>query len=181
MRNIVYYVAVSLDGFIAGPDDDISGFVAGGPGVDQYLKDLKAFDTVIMGRKTYEFGYKFGLKPGEPAYPHMRHYIFSNSLQFDKKAGNLAVHPVDINVIKKLKAENGPDIYLCGGGEFAGWLLDNEMIDFLKIKLNPLILGSGIKLFGSSKKRMLTELVGIKSYDKGLQIINYRLNYKGNG
>ena len=78
MRNIVYYVAVSLDGFIAGPDGDITGFVAGGSGIDQYLKDLKAFDTVIMGRKTYEFGYKFGLKPGEPAYPHTKHYIFSN-------------------------------------------------------------------------------------------------------
>ena len=134
-----------------------------------------------MGRKTYEFGYKFGLKPGEPAYPHMKHYIFSNSLQFDNNADNIFIHPMDINVIKKIRDENGSDIYLCGGGEFAGWLLDNEMIDFLKIKLNPLILGSGIKLFGSSKKRMLTELVDVKSYNTGLQIINYRLTYQGNG
>ncbi|HET6722322.1 MAG TPA: dihydrofolate reductase family protein [Chitinophagaceae bacterium] len=181
MRNIVYYVAVSLDGFIAGPEDDISGFVTGGPAVDQYLNDLKAFDTAIMGRKTYEFGYKFGLKPGGPAYPHMKHYIFSNSLQLDKRAATIVIHPIDINIIKKLKAENSSDIYLCGGGEFAGWLLDNEMIDFLKIKLNPLILGSGIKLFGSSKKKISTELVDIKSYNQGLQIINYRLNYKRDG
>ena len=181
MRNIVYYVAVSLDGFIAGSGDDISGFVAGGSGVDQYFNDLKAFETVIMGRKTYEFGYKFGLKPGEAPYPHMKHYVFSDSLQLDKIAGNVAILPVDINGVKKLKAENGSDIYLCGGGEFAGWLLDNELIDFLKIKLNPLILGTGIKLFGSSQKKILTELVDIKSYDKGLQIINYRINYHGNG
>ena len=177
MRSIVYYAAVSLDGFIAGVGDDISGFVAGGSGVDQYFNDLKAFDTVIMGRKTYEFGYKFGLKPGAAPYPHMKHYIFSNSLQFDQPAGNVAVHPVNIKGVEKIKAENGSDIYLCGGGEFAGWLLDNEMIDFLKIKLNPLILGNGIKLFGSSKRRILTELVEINSYDKGLQIINYRLSY----
>jgi len=110
----------------------------------------------------------------------MKHYIFSNLLQLEQHADNVVINPVVINGMKKLKAENGSDIYLCGGGEFADWLLDNEMIDFLKIKLNPLILGSGIKPFGSSKKRILTELVEIKSYDKGLQIINYRLNYKGN-
>jgi hypothetical protein len=55
------------------------------------------------------------------------------------------------------------------------------MIDFLKIKLNPLILGRGIKRFGSSKKKILTELVAIKSYNEALQIINYRVNYQGNG
>jgi len=177
MRNIVYYVAVSLDGFIAGPDDDISGFVGDGSGVDQYLNDLETFDSVIMGRKTYEFGYQFGLTPGQPAYPHMKHYIFSNSLQFDTKANNVIICPKDIDIIKKLKAEKGTDIYLCGGGEFAGWLLDNEMIDFLKVKLNPLILGDGTKLFGSSKKKSLVEPVDINSYDKDLQIINFRLKY----
>ena len=51
---------MSLDGFIVGPEDDISGFTADGAGIDHYLEDLKDFDTVIMGRKTYEFGYKFG-------------------------------------------------------------------------------------------------------------------------
>jgi dihydrofolate reductase len=57
MRKIIYYVACSLDGFIAGEQEDISGFVSGGNGVDKYLSDLAAFDTVIMGRNTYEFGY----------------------------------------------------------------------------------------------------------------------------
>ena len=177
MRNIVYYVAVSLDGFIAGPNDDISGFAGDGSGVDQYLRDLKSFDTVVMGRKTYEFGYKFGLKPGQPAYPHMKHYIFSSSLHFNKPASNVNICSQDIGNIKNLKAMPGTDIYLCGGGEFAGWLLENEMIDFLKIKLNPLILGSGVKLFGNSKRKILAELVDMNSYDKGLQIVNYRLKY----
>ena len=63
MRNITYYVATSIDGYIEGPDGDISGFVAQGAGVSQYLADLKEFDTVIMGRNTYEFGYAYGLKP----------------------------------------------------------------------------------------------------------------------
>ena len=77
MKKIIYYVAVSLDGFISGPNEDISKFASHGAGVDKYLEDLKEFKTVIMGRKTYEFGYKFGLVPGQPAYGHMEHFIFS--------------------------------------------------------------------------------------------------------
>lgn len=61
MRRIVYYVATSLDGFISGPDEDVSGFANEGNGVTKYLADLADYDTVIMGRKTYEFGYRFGL------------------------------------------------------------------------------------------------------------------------
>lgn len=54
MPKIIYYVASSLDGFIAGPNDNISYFVAGGKGVEKYLSDLQKFKTVIMGRRTYE-------------------------------------------------------------------------------------------------------------------------------
>jgi dihydrofolate reductase len=177
VRNIVYYVAASIDGFISGRGEDISGFVADGSGVNQYLQDLQKFDTVIMGRKTYEFGYKFGLQPGQSPYPHMRNYIFSESLQFDTAVENVFISKADIDLVKKLKTESGTDIYLCGGGEFAGWLLDHEVIDFLKIKLNPLILGDGIKLFGNSKKKIHTEVIDIDSYDNGLQIINYKIKY----
>ena len=78
MRKIIYYVASSLDGFISGPDDDVSDLVYTGSGVEQYLNDLQSFETVIMGRSTYEFGYKFGVAPGDPSptYQYMKHYIF---------------------------------------------------------------------------------------------------------
>ena len=84
MKKIVYYVASSIDGFISGENEDISGFLKEGNGVQKYLDDLKEFETVIMGRRTYEFGYKYGLKPGEPPYPHMNHFIFSETLNFEK-------------------------------------------------------------------------------------------------
>ncbi|WP_209405722.1 dihydrofolate reductase family protein [Pseudozobellia sp. WGM2] len=83
MAQIVHYVAISIDGFIAGPNDDTSGFKATGDGVSQYLEDLKDFKTVIMGRRTYEFGYTYGLEPGQPAYSHMQHFIFSKTLKFE--------------------------------------------------------------------------------------------------
>ncbi|WP_373518950.1 dihydrofolate reductase family protein [Pricia sp.] len=69
------------------------------------------------------------------------------------------------------------DIYLCGGGKFAGWLLENEMIDILKIKLNPLILGDGIRIFGTSSKEYQLKLMHNEVFNEGLSIITYQVNY----
>ncbi|WP_425391794.1 dihydrofolate reductase family protein [Ekhidna sp.] len=149
MRRIVYYVASSLDGFICGKDGDISKFPMDGDMVDQYAYDLEAFDTVIMGRNTYEFGYQFGLNPGDPAYAHMDHFIFSNSLELVNSNEKVNVVPRELERVRELKSEIGSDIYLCGGGLFAGWLLEHSLIDVLKLKVNPIILGEGVRLFGN--------------------------------
>lgn len=175
MGKIVYYVASSLDGFISGMNDDISGFVATGNGVEKYLADLANFDTVIMGRNTYEFGYKYGLQPGQPAYPHMKHYVFSNNLKFENPNPQVQVKGLDLSEIDKLKAEEGTDIYLCGGGQFANWLLENKKIDTLKLKLNPLILGEGVKLFGNSSSNYKLELVDSSVYENGLQLMTFNV------
>ena len=130
-----------------------------------------------MGRNTYEFGYKFGLKPGERAYPHMEHLIFSNSLQFKSPENAVKVIKPEIETIKDIKGKKGSDIYLCGGGQFAGWLLEHGMIDQLIIKLNPIILSEGIPLFGPSKRKVSLELIESKTYSYGLQLIHYNMKY----
>lgn len=180
MRQIVYYVATSLDGYISGPKGDISGFngTAESDGIRKYFEDLNNFDTVIMGRNTYEFGYKFGLKPGERAYAHMEHFIFSKTLQFKSPKNSVKVVKPEIEIIKDLKDKNGSDIYLCGGGQFAGWLLDHGMIDQLIVKLNPIILNAGISLFGSSKRQVTLELIESKAFTHGLQLIHYNIKYE---
>ena len=83
MRAIIYHVATSLDGFIARKDGSTNGFIESGEHVDDYLNQLKDYDTTIMGRNTYEYGYQYGLQPGQPAYPHMNHFIVSDSLSFN--------------------------------------------------------------------------------------------------
>jgi dihydrofolate reductase len=175
MRKIIYYVAMSLDGFISGDNGDISGFVGDGNGVAKYLADLAGYDTVIMGKNTYEFGYKFGLQPGKPAYPHMTHYVFSNSLTLDNPDPKVLVRPIRIEEIDKIKKQSGTDIYLCGGGQFAGWLLNNNQIDTLKIKLNPLLLGEGVRMFRDAKSDCKLELIETDRYEHGLQIMTYKL------
>ena len=179
MRKIVYYVATSVDGYIAGPNEDITGYISEGSGLNKYLDDLKDFDTVIMGRKTYEFGYKFGLKPGQPAYSHMQHYIFSNTLQFDNPVDCVEIRRPSLENIEDIQKSPGTDIYLCGGGVFAGWLLEKEKIDILKIKLSPSIFGGGIPIFGTSSKQISMKLLAHEQHDFGLQIITYRILYNG--
>lgn len=174
---ITYYVATSLDSFIAGENDDISGFRMEGSGVAYYQQDLQNFDHVIMGRRTYEFGYKYGMQPGQAPYPGMEHFIFSQSLKLENPATNLHTCPLDIDIVKELKAKPGKGIYLCGGGEFAGWLLEHGLIDVLKIKLNPFVQGKGIRLFGRSERQVQLELSEQLSFDHGLQILTYQVAY----
>ncbi|MCG8329780.1 MAG: dihydrofolate reductase family protein [Chitinophagales bacterium] len=173
MNKIIYYVATSLDGYITAPNEDVSHFIGEGDGVQKYLNDLAEFKTVIMGRKTYEFGYQFGLEPGMPAYPHMTHYLFSNTLKFEKQDELIHIKTPEIETIKAIRDKSPTDVYLCGGGQFAGWLLDHGMIDQLKLKINPIILGGGIKLFGDSQTQAKWVLTEATSYEKGLQINTY--------
>lgn len=179
MRKLIYYVAATLDGFIAHSDGSVGGFLEEGPHVADYLKSLQDFDTVIMGRHTYEFGYDYGLQPGQPAYPHMKHYIFSKTMQLDTLHDQVEIVKADeLATVQRLKVETGTPIYLCGGGAFAGFLLEQELIDELIVKVNPVVFGSGIPLFGiTTEKQVALELYNSKSYENGVFFLYYRLKY----
>jgi dihydrofolate reductase len=105
----------------------------------------------------------------------MEHYIFSNSVQLENPHTKVHVEKPSLEKIDALKRENGTDIYLCGGGMFAGWLLDNGRIDVLKLKLNPIILGGGVKLFGTSASTATLLLRERQHHDHGLEILTYEL------
>lgn len=177
MKDIVYYMAISIDGYICGKNEDISGFVAEGEGISKYLADLQSFQTVIMGRKTYEFGYRYGLQPGQLAYPHMNHFIVSETLRFENPDPSLQVISLNIDAVKTIKEESQTDVYLCGGGRLAAWMLQNQLIDTVKIKLNPFIQGEGTKLFEGLGDLFELELIDSERYNSGLQIITYRVKY----
>lgn len=147
MKRLIYDVAVSLDGFICGKDQSIEGFLPDGDHVVDYVERLKRYGIVIMGKNTYEFGFRYGLKPGEKAYPHMEHYIFSKTLKLDSSASVNVVNESFLEKVKEIKLSAKSNIYLCGGGIFAGYLLNNSMIDQIILKINPIILGQGIRLF----------------------------------
>lgn len=82
MRKLAYHVGTSLDNYISREDGSVEGFLREGDHVDDYVASLKAYDTVLMGKTTYEWGIKFGgLKPGQAAHPWMNNYVFSKTLR----------------------------------------------------------------------------------------------------
>ncbi|MEM1357996.1 MAG: dihydrofolate reductase family protein [Bacteroidota bacterium] len=174
MPKIIYYVAISLDGYISGPDGDISRFAMDGAGVEQYQQDLLNFSTTIMGRNTYEFGYQYGLQPGQPAYQHMEHHIFSEHLHLPDPHPQIHVEKLALQRVAAIRDASPTDVYLCGGGQFAGWLLDHGLIDELKLKINPMVLGGGVKLFGDSTTAVSWQLTDQQAYTGGLIIATYQ-------
>lgn len=168
MHSIIYDVAVSADGFIAGPNADISKFPPDGPVVDDYFARLQTYACAIMGRATYEFGYDYGLTPGANPYPHMSCVIFSGTLSLPEPSEVEVVCEGAAERIATLRAESTGPIYLCGGGAFAGWMLAQGLITTLRLKRAPILLGSGTRLFGDNTQGVEARLISSKSYDSGV-------------
>ncbi|THA25983.1 dihydrofolate reductase [Streptomyces sp. RKND-216] len=168
MRKLVYCIASSLDGFVAGPDGaDPTGPDGFWPTPEDYVAHLVAelpeilpgaaraalgvtaegthFDTVLEGRRSYEVGLKAGVTD---AFPHLRHLVFSRTLTESPDPAVELVATDPVARVRELKQEPGKDIWLVGGGELAGALYAE--IDRLIVKLGPLTLGTGIPLFGAS-------------------------------
>jgi dihydrofolate reductase len=132
---------------------------------------------VLMGRRTYEAGYAYGLKPGDKPYPHMDHYVISTSLQLPTRAGLHVVAKDPERVIRELRAAPGSDIYLCGGSDLAGWMLERELIDRVVIKLNPVLLGRGLSPFARRAPRARLQQTDLRSYANGVVLLRYDVAY----
>lgn len=167
MHPIIYDVAVSLDGFIAGLSGDISKFAHEGPVVDDYVKRLQTYKLAIMGRKTYEFGYGFGLKPGQNPYPHMKTVVCSATLEVPEKAEISVLRSPKPEEILTLAHSAGGPVYLCGGGEFPGWMLDQGLINRIILKRAPCVLGGGTTLFGACRRPVGLSHVQTRPYENG--------------
>lgn len=173
MRKIIYDVAVSLDGYISGPHDAIDGFLAEGQHAQDYFARLQSYSTAIMGRNTYEFGYKFGMKAGQRPYPHMDHFIYSSGIELSDGEGLTVVRSHFADHVRRLKASDGGVIYLCGGGRFAGLLLEEGLIDRLILKVNPFIQGQGTPLFATDRKVTGLKKVDQNHYENGVTLLVY--------
>jgi dihydrofolate reductase len=194
MRRLVYFIAVTLDGCIAGPDGaDPTGPDGFWPVPEDYLGHLIAeypetlpgparealsvtaegtrFDAALQGRHTYEIGLKAGIAN---AYPQLRqHLVFSRSLTELPDPAVRLVAGDPVAAVRELKREEGKDIWLVGGGELAGALYGE--IDRLILKLSPLSAGTGVPLFGRSAafdpRRWV--LAGHTVLDSGVAVLTY--------
>lgn len=105
----------------------------------------------------------------------MKHYIFSETLQIEELSKTIHIEKMKLERVKEIITTSPTDVYLCRGGEFAGWLLDNGLIDQLKLKLNPILMGEGVRLFWNSKTSHIGTLIEKEAFDGGLQFLTYDL------
>ncbi len=188
MRELKYYVACSVDGFIAGLDGSIDFALPEG----DYYADLLArfpetipthrrdafgvyganrcFDTVLMGNRTYRVGLDAGFSN---PYAHLKQYLFSRTVRSSPDENVQLVSEDAREFVRRLKQEDGKDIWLCGGANLAAALLPE--IDELILKVNPVLLGSGIPIFSTAVKQTSLSLEESKQYPNGFVLSRYRL------
>jgi dihydrofolate reductase len=169
-RLVRYQVAVSLDGFIAGPSGEYDWIVMD-PAID-FAALYKEFDTVIMGRKTYELTTAQG---GHGAMPGMEVVVFSQTLHPATYPGVRILNDEPRDVVKALKARRGRDIWLFGGGEMFRSLLTAGVVDTVEVAVMPVLLGSGIPLLppGATAKLKLADQKTLPG--SGIVVLSYSI------
>lgn len=186
MRKLVYFVATSADGSIAGPRGEIDFFPLQGDHIAAQLEELPEtlprhvreslgvptriarFDTVVMGRTTYEPALAIGVT--DP-YAPLETIVFSRTLP-PRSDGTLRVTGDDpVRVVRELKAREGRDIWLCGGGKLAGALVDE--IDELVLKVNPVLAPGGIRPFDGSAPPRKLNLRARRAFESGVTWLTF--------
>jgi dihydrofolate reductase len=173
MRKIIYHVASTVDGFIAAEDGsyDCFRFKPEDEHITDYLASLhSSYDTILMGRGTYDPALKVGVT--DP-YPHLETYVFSRSLKQSPHPKVKLVSEDALGVVRRLKEREGKSIYLCGGGEFASVLFAEGLIDEVLLKLNPVLLGAGIPLSPRLPGATHLQLLSTKVYSTGVLLLRY--------
>jgi dihydrofolate reductase len=169
MRRVRYRVAASLDGYIAGPSGEVDWIVSE-PAVN-WNEVYAGFDTVLLGRRTYELT----RKPGAPPWPTgWRVYVFSRTLPPGERGGVTFVATDATATLEALRAEDGKDIWLFGGGALASSLLRARLVDVVEVTISPVLLGAGIPLFAGAPRTSL-RLSASRAYPSGLVTLRYEV------
>jgi dihydrofolate reductase len=175
MRKIILQLAVSLDGFIEGPNGEFDWcFTDQDYGMTEFFQRI---DSVFYGRKSYELSLSMAdtIDGGElPAMPKLKEYVFSTTLNQTKPGVILINGDIEAEV-QRIKNEPGKDIWLFGGASLTASLLNLGLVDEISLAVHPIILGGGKPLFGQLANRIPLTLLDTKTYSSGLVSLTYSL------
>ena len=167
-RNVVLFIATSLDGFIATKDDGLEWlYGVEGEGDNGYSEFYHTVDTVLMGKRTYDWIMKQDLN--EFPYKDKECYVFSRSFAEDTEDVKFVNDDV-INFINQLKSENGKNIWIVGGGELLHSLMKEELVDELILTVAPILLGKGILLFKEGDKHFNLTLKEVRRFNQFVEL-----------
>lgn len=165
-RKAVLFIAMSLDGYIADKDggvDWLSGQDEAAETEDVYSVFIKDVDTVIMGWNTYR-QVTTELSPGEWIYSNLRSYVVTHR-NIPSAEEIIFTQENPCALAERLKKEEGKNIWICGGADIIRQLMEEDLIDTYYISVIPVVLGAGIRLFGTLERGIRLRLVRTHTYN----------------
>ncbi len=171
MRKITFGVANSLDNRIARADDAIDWLLFSDEVMSFMEEFWKTIDTVLVGRKTYEITSKMDA----PTNPKVKTYVFSRTLKTCADDAVQLVTDEAVAFIRDLKEQDGKDICLMGGGDFARTLFEADLVDEISVNIHPLLLGAGAPLFLEMDRQIDLELLECKTMKHDCVALTYRV------
>lgn len=171
-RKTILYIATSLDGYIAKPNDDLDFLsIVEKEGEDYgYAQFIDSVDTVIIGRKTYDW-----VMARVPQFVHADKQTYVVTRTERPSIGNTIFYTDDLKaLVLKLKSESGKNIFIDGGAEIAHELLKEKLVDELVISIVPILVGEGTRLFKDGRPEQLLTFVSVQAYESGLVQLRYK-------
>ena len=172
---VTYYVAASLDGYIAKEDGDVSWLEDLGISMEEtgYDEFFATIDALVMGRETYEFIYDYGAWP----YGDKSTWVCTSSNLNVIDGCNLQKGSTLKDIIKEAEDLGVKHLWLVGGGRLAGSFIENEILTHLSISQMPIILGGGIRLFGELEEPVKVKRKSIQSHKSGFSQLEFEIEY----
>lgn len=175
MRNVILYIAASLDSYIARQDGNVDWLDYPDyqlPNEDYGYPDFyKSIDTTLMGNNTYKMILGFDVPF---PYPEKTNYVFTRSTDKQDNGFVKFISGDIAEFVRQLKNGQGQDIWLIGGGQINTLLLNNDLIDKIILTLIPITIGQGIPLFDGKGKETKFTFETSKSYDSGLVQLTFK-------
>lgn len=174
MRILSLFIATSLDGYIAKPNNDLSFLkLVEKEGEDYgYAEFTSTIDTIIVGRKTYDW---VAREIGSSHYDNGERNVYVITRTERPSVGKIKFYTENLTeLVQQLKSENGKNIYCDGGSEIINELLKNDLVDEFIISVIPVLVGNGTRLFKDGRPEQQLELLSTKSFDTGLTQLHFR-------
>lgn len=169
MRKIRYNVAMSLDGYIAGPNGE-ADWIVSDPEMN-FGEIWAQFDTLLMGRRTYDAAVaRFGKKAG---FHGMKAFVASRTLQQSDNPYVTILSELNRPDIQTIRGQSKKDIWLFGGGDLFRSLLEVGEVDTVEVSIVPLLLGQGLPFLLAPAQQTTLKLSGHKVYRSGLVSLAY--------